>query len=99
MSWQHPNADLIEARHAVRFGPERNTARTGEALVRGRMKRLAVEGDREAVVLRLDAQGMPRATGDLHIRARELLPASLHDAVEADIVLERIRTHEIIVVR
>src|SRR6187549_1415797 len=88
------NTDLIEPRHAVGFGPQRDAPGTRQGSVAGGMKCLAIEDDGEPVVLGFQAEAVPLARGDLDVGGRQLLAASFDDAIEADIVLQRIRAHE-----
>ena len=59
-----------------------------ESVVRKQL--LAIERHREAVALSTQRQGMPLPCAHLDVRSGELLAPSLHDAVEADVILERI---------
>src|SRR5689334_16029582 len=102
--WRNPlrqnlNVDLVEAGHAVRLGPERDASgRTERAIGRG-MERLSVERDGELVAFGPKAKRVPRAGSHLDVRGCQLLAATLHDAVETDIVLQRVRAREVVVVR
>src|SRR3982751_2364418 len=62
------------------------------------MDGLAIERHREAVILGFQAERMPFTGGHLDVRARELLAAAFHHLVEADIVLEGIRTRDVVIV-
>src|SRR6185295_16558283 len=98
-SWQRPDFDLIETRHAVGFGPERDPARAREGPVGRGEQRLAVERDGEPLAFGAETEPVPFAGRDLEVRTFELLAPAFEHAVEADVVLERIGAHDIIVVR
>src|SRR5829696_6553277 len=63
------------------------------------MDGLAVEGDREAVILGFQTERMPLTGRDLDVRARELLAAAFHYSVEADIIFQRICACDVIIIR
>src|SRR5215204_6517532 len=42
---------------------------------------------------------MPFAAGDFDVRSRKFLASAVHDAVEADVVLKRVRSSHIVIVR
>src|ERR1051325_9596736 len=81
----------FEPRHAVGLGPKPDLSRCLEGRVGGSDDLPAVKRDGEAVAFGPQRQAMPFAARHLGIRARELLASSFYDAVEAHVVLERVR--------
>src|SRR4051812_3631509 len=89
----------FEARYAIGFRPQRDLSGPREGRIGVRQQLLAIERDREAIALRTERQGMPIAGAHFDVRTGEFLAPSLHDAVEADVILERIGPREVVVVR
>ncbi len=82
---------VTHAIRSLRTGVAERGARRLDHLV-------AVEAHLEAVALRLDAQVVPDAVRHLAVPPRELDPPPFHDVVEAHVVLERVRAHDVVVV-
>src|ERR1035437_8782568 len=97
-SWQYPDFDAIEARYAVGLGPERDLARARDGRVARGEQLLAIEGDREPLAFRPQAELVPLVRRDPSVHASELLAPALDHSIEANVVLERIGAHHIIVV-
>src|SRR5882672_9345778 len=80
----------IKARDAVGLGPQRNPARLSKGLVGHAEQRIAVIGDGEPLALGAKAECMPLVGGYLQIGASQLFTAAVDDAIEADVILERV---------
>src|SRR5215213_10448183 len=91
--------DRVEMGDAVGLGPQRDLARSGEGAVLGREQSLVLERNGEAVTFGAQSEGMPLVRGNLEIGALDLLPATLHNAVKADIVFESVGTDDVVIVR
>src|SRR4051812_7593132 len=93
------DSELVEVGHAVRLGPERHLTEPGESPVRHAEQWLAIEGSRESVAFGAQRERMPNARRHLRGGAGELLAVALDHPVDAHVVLERVRPHEVVVVR
>src|SRR5260370_151603 len=96
--WQRPDFDAIKPRYTVGLGPERDLACAGKGAVGRGEQLLAVKRDREPLTLRPQAKLVPRVGRDLGVGAFDLLAPALDHAIEADVVLERIGAHDIIII-
>src|SRR5215213_1880339 len=63
------------------------------------MNGLAIERDREAIILCFQAKRMPFTRSDLDVGGGKLLATAFYNTIEADIVFQRIRTNHVIIVR
>src|ERR1019366_5700026 len=97
-SCQCPDFDAIEARYAVGLGPERDLARARDGQVARGEQLLAIEGDREPLAFRPQAELVPLVRRDPGVHASELFAPAINHAIEANIVLERIGAYHIVVV-
>jgi hypothetical protein len=97
-SWQCPDFDAIKARYAVGLGPERDLAGARDSPVGRGEQLLAVKRNCEPLTFRPEAELVPLVRSDPGVRAFELLAPALDHAVEADVVLQRIGAHHIVVV-
>src|ERR1700730_9673197 len=107
-SWQSPDFDAIKPRYTVGLGPERDLARAGKGAVgrgeqllgvkRDREQLRAVKLDREPLTLRPQSEPVPLVGRDLGVGTFDLLAPALDHTIEADVVFERIGTHDIIVI-
>src|SRR5215472_13494988 len=89
---------VVELDDRIGLRPDAKLARLREGLVMGIDDLLSVEEDLEVVALRLHCQLVPFPRGHLPVPARELPAVALDHVVEADVVLERVRTGHVVVV-
>src|SRR5258708_855829 len=97
VSWQRPDRDPVETRDAVGLRPQPHPARTADGGVLRGIEVLAVEGDGEVVVVRLQAKKMPFVRSDFRPSPGDLLSPTFDHAVEGDVVLERVCPHDVVV--
>src|SRR5215207_2324896 len=95
---QRLDRQSVEARDAVALRPQRDLARLREGPVTVLEELLAVQRHSEAIAPGPERQRVPLARSHLNVGARELLPAPVHDAIKADVVLERVRSGHVVVV-
>src|SRR4051794_5045759 len=98
-SVERRDRDRVEMGDAVGLGPQRDFARGREGAVLGREQSLTFERNGETVAFGAQSEGMPLVRGNLEIGTLDLLPATLHNAVKADIVFESIGTDDVVIVR
>src|SRR5262245_1749218 len=94
-----PIHEIVELRDAVRLGPDIDFPRLLERLVVPLEGLLAVECDREMTRLELDAERVPLARRHGHSRPLLLGTAAVDGMVDRHVVLERVRTGDVVVVR
>src|SRR4029450_8464704 len=89
---------IIERRDAVRLRPDAHLSRILERVVVPVERFLAVERHREMGALKIHTQRMPLV--GRHLQARPLLlgPAAVDRVVDGDVVLERVRSRDVVVV-
>src|SRR2546425_8056681 len=93
-----PRGEVVEQRVRVGLGPHTNATGTTERTVVRINSLRAVPVHFHMISLELDAQLVPGARCDLPAPVGELDPASVFHVVEADVVLQRIRAREVIIV-
>src|SRR5207249_6909104 len=93
-----PRNEVVEQRVRVRLGPHPDATGTTERTVVRINSLRAVPVHFHMISLVLDAQLVPAARCDFPAPVGELDPASVLHVVEADIILQRIRAREVIVV-
>src|SRR3954466_13305702 len=98
-SAQGLDLQAIEMRRAVGLGPQPDPAWLGEAAVHRGEQLAAIEGDRQPVALDAQAQRLPSLTRYPNLDARNLGAAPVHDAVKAEVVLQRIGPRDVVVAR
>src|SRR6478752_3633785 len=102
-SWLGPRQDgldlePIEMRHAVGLCPKRNAPRRTDRTVANVDQLLSIERNLEAVALGMQRQAVPVRRRDLDRRTAQLLAPAIPDPVEAHIVLQGVRTGDIVVI-
>src|SRR5438552_18105352 len=91
--------EIVEQRHAVRFGPNANHSSSGEGLVVPLDRFLPVEGDSEMIATEIGAQAVPLAGCNFHCGALLLGALAFDRVVNADVVFEGVGASDVIVIR
>src|SRR3979409_2138311 len=92
--------EAFEQGRAAGLGPQANLAGRARKPSVGRDKKLpAVEKYREAVVSRRDAERVPGFPRHIDLHASDQLAPSGGDAVQGDVVLERVGACRVVIVR
>src|SRR5882724_3991681 len=87
---QGRHLDIVEASDAVRLGPESNRARFRKGLVGCAEQHRAVIGNDKSLAFGADAEPVPFVCCHLQIGAGQLFATAVDDAIEPDVVLERV---------
>src|SRR5262245_22188073 len=90
--------EIVERRDAVRLRPETHLASLLEGLIVPLDCLLTVEGDREVTALKIHAERVPLVRRDLHVGALLLGPPAVDGVIDRDVVFERVRPGDIVVV-
>src|ERR1700730_6078512 len=91
--------EIIEQRHAFRFAPDAHLSRILERLVIPVDGFLAIEHHREMVALKIYPEAVPLVRRHLHIRPLLFRTAAVYCVVDGDVVLERVGTGDVVVIR
>src|SRR6266508_6591026 len=90
--------EIIEGGDAVRFGPDANCTGPIDVVVVGFDVAFAVERDVDPASGKLDAQRVPLVACDRRIDVFDRDAPTVARVIERDVVLERIRSRDVIVV-
>src|SRR5919197_833150 len=82
----------------IGLGPQAHPSRILEGPVLRVDDALVIPEHVEFVATRLHGERVPGAGNDRAVPSSELATAALHDVVEPNVVLERVRTREVVVV-
>src|SRR5262249_17375576 len=91
-------AEVVERGHAVGLGPQPHRARTGDMAVLEVDVPRAVERNTDALARELDAQRMPCVGRHRRLDILERVALALARVVEGDVVPERVRARDVVVV-
>src|SRR5260221_1516325 len=90
--------EIIKQRGAVGFGPEADFASVLEGVIFPYESPLAVKGDDEIVVFKVNAQGVPFVGSDFRVDAFLFTALAVYGVVDGDVAFEGIGAGDVIVV-